>query len=109
MEAQGERDWRKEIQLSVDPYSASEDRWVAELPPNVDWRNLDDRLIARGLYPKNAAAPLRVYGADGGHEIVIEPGSRRVVFRISARTADAKERETCAEKLARLLADEMAS
>lgn len=98
-------DWREAMRLAPDPYTASCDRWMGSLPAGVDWSRLEDRLIARGWYPKNAISWLRVYGCDGGHEIVIEPSSRQVVFRIAPSVAP----EDCpqiADSLAQVLAEE---
>lgn len=98
-------DWREAMRLAPDPYTASCDRWMGSLPAHVDWHRLEDRLIARGWYPKNAIRRLRVYGCDGGHEIVIEPSSRDVLFRIASAVAEA-ERPAVAERLASILAHE---
>ncbi|MDQ3030836.1 MAG: hypothetical protein M3Y87_00305 [Myxococcota bacterium] len=93
------------MRLAPDPYTASSDRWMGSLPAGVDWSRLEDRLIARGWYPKNAITRLRVYGCDGGHEIVIEPSSRHVVFRIAPQVAPA-DCAQIAEALAHVLAEE---
>lgn len=95
MQPSTETDWRAAIHLAPDPYAAAGDRWIGSLPADVNWFRLEDRLIARGWYPKNAIARLRVYGctlgADGprAHEIVIEPCSRQVVIRIAEPHGDA--------------------
>jgi hypothetical protein len=99
-------DWRELMQLAADPYSMSGDRWIGALPAHVNWAYLDDRLIARGWYPKNAIARLRVYGCEGGHEIVLEPSSREVVIRIHSEIETEQARATCAERLARTLVEE---
>ncbi len=99
-------DWREAMRLVPDPYSATGDRWMGALPAHVNWSRLEDRLVARGWYPKNAISRLRVYGC-GGHEIVIEPSSRNVVFRIGC--AEGSSVDACAnaaERLARTLAEE---
>jgi hypothetical protein len=97
--------WREALGFGPDPYTVSADRWIGSLPAHVDWSRLEDRLIARGWYPKNAVANLRVYGCDGGHEVVIELAGRRVIVRIhgSART---EVRASIAEQLGRTLAEE---
>jgi hypothetical protein len=100
-------DWRAVMRLAPDPYCASGDRWVGSLPAHVDWTRLDDRLIARGWYPKNAIARLRVYGCDGGHEIVIEPASRQVLIRLGCAPGTSEmECASIAERLAQLVAEE---
>lgn len=107
MESKGDLDWREAMRLAPDPYNAAGDRWVGSLPAGVSWTQLDDRLIARGWYPKSAVARLRVYGQGPGHEIVIEPSSRQVVFRITCATGTTAE--ACAsvvEQLAEVLAEE---
>jgi hypothetical protein len=98
-------DWREAMRLAPDPYTASGDRWMGSLPAHVDWSRLEDRLVARGWYPKNAIRRLRVYGCEGGHEIVIEPSSRQVVFRI-APTVAMDRRAEVADQLASVLAHE---
>lgn len=97
--------WREALDLAPDPHDASEGRWIGSLPAHVDWSRLEDRLIARGWYPKNAIAHLRVYGCEGGHEVVIELAGRRVVIRVHVSAAEAA-RPSIAEALGRTLAEE---
>ena len=107
MDAKDAGDWREVMRLAPDPYSAGGDRWMGSLPAHVNWSRLEDRLVARGWYPKNAIARLRVYGVGGGHEIVIEPSSRQVIFRITcAAGTTAAMCAAIAETLARTLAEE---
>lgn len=107
MDPRDELDWREAMRLAPDPYTAAGDRWLGSLPAHVDWSRLDDRLIARGWYPKNSIRRIRVYGEAGGHEIVIEPSSRQVVFRITCSPGTSAEAcASAAEQLARTLAEE---
>ncbi|WP_053236342.1 hypothetical protein [Sandaracinus amylolyticus] len=99
--------WREALGFGPDPYTVSSDRWIGSLPAHVDWMRLEDRLIARGWYPKNAVANLRVYGCDGGHEVVIELAGRRVIIRIHG-SVRAESRPSIAEQLGRTLAEEAA-
>ena len=98
-------DWRQALGLAPDPHVASADRWIGSLPAHVDWSRLEDRLIARGWYPKNAIAHLRVYGCEGGHEVVIELAGRRVVIRVHGSTEE-DARGDVAAALGRTLAEE---
>lgn len=97
--------WREALGLAPDPHDASEGRWIGSLPAHVDWTRLEDRLIARGWYPKNAIGHLRVYGCEGGHEVVIELAGRRVVIRVHASAAG-DARSSIAESLGRALAED---
>lgn len=107
MQAHGDLDWREAMRLAPDPYVVAGDRWIGSLPAHVDWSRLDDRLVARGWYPKNSVRRIRVYGERGGHEIVIEPSSRQVVFRITCAPGTSAEAcATAAMELARTLAEE---
>ena len=107
MDVRGELDWREAMRLAPDPYTAAGDRWVGSLPAHVSWSRLDDGLIARGWYPKNSVSRIRVYGCEGGHEIVIEPASRQVVFRITCAPGTSVEDCACiVEALAKTLAEE---
>lgn len=103
-EETGDGGWRDAMKLAPDPHSAAGDRWVGSLPAHVDWSRLDDRLIARGWYPKNAITRLRVYGCEGGHEVVIEPASRQIVFRVAGGGEEARAK--VAIELARIVAEE---
>lgn len=100
--------WREALGLAPDPHAASEGRWIGSLPAQVDWSRLEDRLVARGWYPKNAISHLRVYGCEGGHEVVIELAGRRVVIRVHTSVADGA-RADIAEALGRTLAEEALS
>lgn len=107
MGSNGDLDWREVMRLAPDPYTAAGDRWVGSLPAHVNWAHLDDRLVARGWYPKNSVSRIRVYGEAGGHEIVIEPSSRQVVFRVTCTAGTSVEEcARVAESLARTLAEE---
>ena len=97
--------WREALGLVPDPHAASEGRWIGSLPAHVDWSRLEDRLIARGWYPKNAISHLRVYGCEGGHEVVIELAGRRVVIRVHTSAAEGA-RSGIAEQLGQTLAEE---
>jgi hypothetical protein len=83
----GTIDTSEALGLAPDPHDASCERWLGSLPAHVDWMRMEDRLVARGWYPKNAIPRLRVYGFEGGHEVVIEPAARRLVLRLHPTAA----------------------
>jgi hypothetical protein len=106
MEANVAQNWREVMRLAPDPYTVTGDRWIGSLPAHVNWSRLEDRLILRGWFPKSAINRLRVYGTVDGHEIVIEPASRQVVFRVTcAHGTTPSSCQSVVDSLARILAE----
>ena len=93
-------------ELMADPNVAGDERFVLELPYDTDWNALEDGLVRAGWYPKQSVSRLRVYGVDGGHEVVIEPATRSAIIRMSWR-APLPERRPAAERIAGTLHDTM--